>query len=131
MAAWPEVFSEWPIPTPTTPGTDNSFASCFSFTFRTASTATLLTCGGNCVLAAWLSLMRKRFLAQCEIIFVKLVDGAPTIVIPENELSTASIGFAIATELLPAKSRPTARGVPYASSTINDPESPLSIKLPG
>ena len=39
--------------------------------------------------------------------------------------STWPIGFAIALELLPAKSRPTARGFVVTSSTIKEPESPL------
>ena len=52
----------------------------------------------------------------------------PTIVAPRNE-STSSMGFAIAVELLPAKSRPTARGFVPTSSTISDPESPLFRNL--
>ena len=39
-------------------------------------------------------------------------------------LSTAPIGFATAIELLPANSRPTARGFVVTSSTIREPESP-------
>jgi hypothetical protein len=39
------------------------------------------------------------------------------------------IGFAIALVLLPAKSKPTARGFVVTSSTISDPESPLFKNL--
>src|SRR6266480_3956102 len=56
------------------------------------------------------------------------LDPPPTIVAPRNA-STWPIGFAIAVVLLPAKSNPTARGFVAASSTISDPESPLSKNL--
>src|SRR5713101_9487130 len=52
----------------------------------------------------------------------------PTIVAPRNE-RTWLIGFAIALVLLPAKSKPTARGFVATSSTISDPESPLFKNL--
>src|SRR6266516_1125991 len=51
--------------------------------------------------------------------------GAPTTVAPRN-VSTSLIGFAKANVLLPAKSNPTACGFVTTSSTISDPESPLS-----
>src|SRR5438270_6560913 len=48
----------------------------------------------------------------------------PTIVAP-RKFKTSSIGLAIALVLLPANKRPTACGLVAASSTINEPESPL------
>ena len=39
------------------------------------------------------------------------------------------MGFAIALLLLPAKSKPTARGFVVTSSTISEPESPLLRNL--
>ena len=67
----------------------------------------------------------------CASIFGNLFPDShqfPTIVAVRNA-STSSMGFAIAVELLPAKSRPTAFGFVATSSTISDPESPLLRNL--
>src|SRR5438046_536803 len=58
---------------------------------------------------------------------VKRCGQLPTIEAP-RKLSTCPIGLAIALVELPANSRPTARGLVVASSTISEPESPLLRK---
>ena len=58
----------------------------------------------------------------------RALDQLPTIDPPKNE-STWPIGFATAIELLPANRSPTARALVLASSTINEPESPLFKNL--
>lgn len=47
-----------------------------------------------------------------------------------NESKTVWMGLATATELLPAKSSPTALGASSTSSTIKEPESPPAITAP-
>ena len=69
----------------------------------------------------------KARLPERLIIRVPLV-GSPTIVAPRKP-RTSSIGFAAALVLLPAKSRPIARGLVATSSTTSEPESPLSSKV--
>src|SRR5262245_56834361 len=64
---------------------------------------------------------------------VKLRYYLPAIVavpphLEPRKVSTSPIGLAIALVLLPAKSRPTARGLVATSSTIKEPESPLFKK---
>ena len=55
--------------------------------------------------------------------------GPPLTIVAPRNVRTWPIGFAIASVLLPAKSNPTAWGFVETSSTISDPESPLSKKF--
>src|SRR6266404_6562656 len=57
------------------------------------------------------------------------VDNPPPTIVAPRKLRTWPIGLAIALVLLPAKRRPTARGLVVTSSTINEPESPLLRNL--
>lgn len=125
--ASPGATSEAPTPRPTTPSIRIIACSCCFLTRVASATAAGSTGSPWAALAAGESqaaILRNRpFFWLAPLVH-------PTMLTPKP-VNTLLIGLATVRVLLPAKRSPTARGQVATFSTINEPESPPALKVPG